>query len=197
MSLMAVTSMVLLLSSCKKDKEEAVVDPNSPAFRIAESENLIIPDAITLPDNLPGGNSRVVTFFAEGVQKYKAQEVPGSNPVSYQWVFVAPQADLYDATGRIVGNHSAGPTWQLSPVDSIYGQAFNPARTAASSDANSIDWLLLMPKTDKAPTGIFAHVSYVQRIDTKGGKAPATAPESATATADVHYTAIYRFTKKN
>ena len=196
-SFVAVTLMVSLLSSCKKDKEEVLVDPNSPAFHLAESEKLIIPDAIKLPDNLPAGNSRVVTFFADGVQKYKAQEVTGSNPVSYQWVFVAPLADLYDATNQKVGNHSAGPTWQLSVADSMFGQAFNPARAAASPDANSIDWLLLMPKTDKTPTGIFADVSYVQRIDTKGGKAPTTPPASATETADVPYTAVYRFTKKN
>lgn len=196
-SFMAVTSMVLLLGACNKEEQETVVDPDTPAFHIAESEKLIIPDAIALPDNLPGGNSRVVTFFADGVQKYKAQEVPGSNPVSYQWVFVAPQADLYDATNRKAGTHSAGPTWQLSEADSIYGQAFSPPRTAASSDANSIDWLLLMPKTNKTPTGIFSEVSYVQRIDTEGGKAPAAPPESATETVDAHYTAIYRFIRKN
>jgi hypothetical protein len=196
-SFVAVTSMLSLLSSCKKDKEEVVVDPNSPAFHLAESEKLILPDAIKLPDNLPGGNTRVVTFFADGVQKYKAEEVPGSTPVTYQWVFGAPLADLYDATNKKVGNHSAGPTWQLSVADSMFGQSFNPPRSATSPDANSIDWLLLTPKTGKTPTGIFADVSYVQRVDTKGGKAPATPPASANETADVHYTAIYRFTKKN
>jgi hypothetical protein len=193
-SFMAVISAVLLLSSCKKEKEE---DTNSFAFHITESEKLVIPDAIKLPDNLSGGNSRVATFFADGVQKYKAQEVPGSNPVTYQWVFVAPLADLYDATNKKVGTHSAGPTWQLSVADSMYGQAFSPPRAAPSNDAGSIDWLLLMPKTGKLPTGIFTNVSYVQRIDTKGGKAPATPPSSATETADVHYTAIYRFSKIN
>ncbi len=193
-SFMAVISVVLLLSSCKKEKVE---DTNSPAFHIAESEKLVIPDAIKLPDNMPNGNSRVAAFFADGVQKYKAQEVPGSNPVTYQWVFVAPQADLYDATNKKVGTHSAGPTWQLSIVDSMYGQAFSPPRAAPGNDASSIDWLLLMPKINKPPTGIFANVSYVQRVDTKGGKAPATPPGSATETADVHYTAIYRFSKIN
>src|SRR5258705_6240057 len=193
-SFMAVISVVLLLSSCKKEKVE---DTNSPAFHIAESEKLVIPDAIKLPDNMPNGNSRVAAFFADGVQKYKAQEVPGSNPVTYQWVFVAPQADLYDATNKKIGTHSAGPTWQLSIVDSMYGQAFSPPRAAPGNDASSIDWLLLMPKINKPPTGIFANVSYVQRVDTKGGKAPATPPGSATETADVHYTAIYRFSKIN
>jgi hypothetical protein len=185
------------LVACKRDKGQT--DNNSPARYISESEQLAIPAAIDLPANLPGGNTRVVTFYAVGVQKYKAQAVAGSNPVTYQWIFVAPQADLYDATNAKVGTHSAGPTWQLFPAttDSLYGQAFNPAKSAASPDASGIDWLLLMPKTGKTPTGIFANVSYIQRIATNGGKAPATLPVNADQTVDVPYTAIYRFTKQN
>src|SRR5262245_41265976 len=175
---------VIVVSSCTRHKED-VADPNSPASRIAEAEKLIIPDAIKLPDNLPGGNTRVFTFFADGVQKYKAQEIPGSSPTAYQWVFVAPLADLYDVTNKKVGNHSQGPTWQLSPLDSMFGQAFSPPRSAAAADPNSIDWLLLMPKTDKPPIGAFAGVEYVQRIDTKGGRAPDMPPTNAIQTADV------------
>jgi hypothetical protein len=185
-----------LIVSCKRNKEQ-ITDTTSPAFHIAQSENLVIPDAVKLPDNLPGGNSRVLTFYAVGVQKYKAQEIPGSNPVAYQWVFVAPQADLYDASNKKVGTHSQGPTWQLSPADSMFGQAFNPPRTAHSADPGSIDWLLLMPKTGKVPTGAFAGVDYLQRIDTNGGQPPVTPPTSATETVDVPYTAIYRFSKRN
>jgi hypothetical protein len=188
--------VLVIAMSCTRHKDE-IVDTNSPAFHIAESENLVIPDAIKLPENLPNGNSRVATFFADGVQKYKAQEIPNSNPVTYQWVFVAPQADLYDASNEKVGTHSAGPNWQLSIVDSMFGQAFSPPRTAPATDPNSIDWLLLMPKTGKPPTGVFAEVSFVQRIATSGGKAPVTPPVNATETADVHYTAIYRFSKEN
>jgi hypothetical protein len=90
------------------------------------------------------------------------------------------------------------PTWQLIGIaDSIYGQQFNPAKLAASPDAGSIDWLQLMPKTGKTATGIFTNVSYIQRIATKGGKAPTALPLSASDTMDVSYTAVYRFTKKN
>ena len=188
--------MIMTIISCTRHKDE-VADTSSPFFHISESEKLVIPDVIKLPDNLPAGNSRVFTFFADGVQKYKAQEVPGSSPIAYQWQFVAPLADLYDVTNKKVGNHSQGPTWQLSIVDSIFGQAFTPPKAAPSPDANSIDWLLLMPKAGKPPIGVFADVDYVQRIDTKGGKAPATPPSNANETADVHYTAIYRFYKQN
>lgn len=192
-SLIAILA-VLLLDSCKKAKEP---DTNSPAFHISESEKLVIPAAIDLPVN-SNGYTRVATFFAQGVQKYKAQQKAGSNPAEYEWVFVAPEAKLYDATNNKVGTHSAGPAWQLTGgADSLYGQPFSPPKTASSSDATSIDWLLLMPKTGKTPTGIFANVSYIQRIATKGGKAPAIAPLNAGETKDVPYTAIYRFTKTN
>ncbi len=188
--------MIVTALSCTRHKDDAI-DINLPAFQITESEKLVIPDAIKLPDNPPNDNSRVFTFFADGVQKYKAQEIAGSNPVAFEWQFVAPQADLYDVTNKKVGTHSQGPTWQLSIADSMFGQSFNPPRTAPGSGANSIDWLLLMPKTGKPPIGLFADVDYVQRVDTKGGKAPTTPPSNANETADVHYTAIYRFSKRN
>jgi hypothetical protein len=191
--------MTALIASGFLACDDKEIDDYSPARYIHESENLVIPAAVDLPANLPGGNTRVATFYAEGVQKYKAQPKAGSNPVTYEWVFVAPKAELYDVTNAKVATHSAGPTWQLtgSTTDSIYGQQFSPPRTAASPDPASVDWLLLMPKTGKTPTGIFADVSYIQRIATEGGKAPATLPASATDTVDVKYTAIYRFTKKN
>lgn len=195
--LLTAVLIISFLFSCNKEK-----DDNSPAYHIAESEKLIMPSAIELPSNLPNGNTRVATYYAEGVQKYKAQPVPGSSPVIYQWVFVAPKADLYDAMNKKVGTHGAGPYWQVSstvtglPNDSIFGQQFAPPKAAAGGEGN-IDWLLLMPKEGKTPTGIFANVSYIQRIATKGGKAPALAPVSANDTIDVKYTTVYRFTKKN
>lgn len=185
-----------LLISCDRDHD--VIDNNSASYHIAKSESLSIPASVDLPANAPAGNKRVLTYFAEGVQKYKAQKDPGSDPATYKWVFVAPLADLYNNQNQKIGNHSAGPTWQLlnSFTDSIYGQAFSPARTAPSPDPNSIDWLLLMPKVGNTPTGVFANVEYIQRIATVGGKAPAVLPTTADATVDVRYTAVYRFSRK-
>jgi Protein of unknown function (DUF3455) len=170
---------------------------NSPAAHISASENLAIPASVSVPENLPNGNSRVATYYAVGVQKYKARIKAGSDPESYEWVFVAPQADLYDINNEKVGTHGAGPFWQISPLDLIFGQQFTPAKTSPSEDPESIDWLLLMPKIGTTPTGIFADVDYIQRIATKGGKAPLTPPLSLTETIDVKYKAVYRFTKIN
>lgn len=192
-----VTKEEEIKSGSSDGKSALEANGNSAAANIAASESLEIPAAVAVPENLPNGNTRVATYYAVGVQKYKARVKTGSDPVAYEWVFVAPQADLYDNTNAKVGTHGAGPFWQVSPVDSIFAQHFTPSRIAASPDAESIDWLLLMPKTGTTPTGIFADVDYIQRIATKGGKAPLTPPTSVNETADVKYRAIYRFTKMN
>jgi hypothetical protein len=170
---------------------------NSPAAHIAASENLDMPAAIAVPENLPHGNTRVATFYAVGVQKYKARMKTGSDPVTYEWLLVAPDAELYDVTNARVGTHGAGPFWSTLPSDSIFAQHFSPARTSPSPDPESVDWLLLMPKTGTTPTGIFAEVDYIQRIATKGGKAPLTPPTNINETVDVKYKTVYRFTKIN
>ena len=187
--------IAMLTSSSADNSLEA--GGNSPAAHIAASENLNIPAIVAVPENLPNGNTRVATYYAVGVQKYKARIKAGSDPVSYEWVFVAPEADLYDFTNAEVGTHGAGPFWEISAADSIFAQQFSPARTAPSPDPESIDWLLLMPKVGTTPTGIFAGVDYIQRIATKGGKAPLTPPTSLTQTADVKYKTVYRFTRIN
>ena len=190
-------SLILVaLVSCTKKTDP---DPNSAAFKIDASEKLdinTVASEIALPENLPNGNERVATYYASGVQMYKAQATPGTNPATYTWVFVAPKADLYDHTNVKVGTHYVGPTWKLTSLtDSIVAQQFSPAKKK-TVDTKNIDWLQLTPKDGTTPKGIFKDVVYVQRIATTGGIAPSDPPTSATQTADVAYTAIYRFAKK-
>lgn len=172
-------------------------DGQSPANQIKQSESLIIPATVDLPVNAPAGNSRVATYYAVGVQKYKAAQKEGDTS-KFVWLLVAPDAVLYDIDNKLAGIHYAGPSWKLNTLDSIQAQHFAPARTAPSTEANTVDWLLLKPKENgKQPTGIFTNVIYIQRIATKGGKAPAIAPTKISDTVDVPYTAVYRFSRKN
>ena len=183
------------LFSCRPDKD--LLDGkngNAAAAHIKASEKLAIPATVDLPANLPRGNMRVATYYAEGVQKYKAVQ-KGTDPTTFEWAFVAPDAKLYDITNAEKGTHGAGPFWALSPADSIFGQQFSPVRTAPAPDIESIDWLLLKPKAGTTPTGLFTGVAYIQRIATKGGKAPLTPPQKITDTVDVKYKAVYRFSK--
>lgn len=192
--ILPIVLLAAIIASCGKDNDAA--DTASPAFQIKQSEKLAIPASVDL-NSLPHGSTRLATYFAAGVQKYKAQAKAGTNPVTYEWVFMAPEASLFDISNKKIGTHGAGPFWELSPGDSVFGQHFTPARTAPSPGGNSIDWLLLMPKAGKTSTGIFGNVFYIQRIATTGGKAPAQLPLHANETANSNYTAIYRFSKKN
>lgn len=186
-------SAIILSASVLSCTDEDKLDPNAPGYHIAESEKLTIPVEIDLPNS---GNIRIATYYARGVQIYNARQKADSNPVEYEWVFASPSAILFNDQNEEIGTHFAGPSWQLESGDRINAQPFTPAKTK-SMDANSIDWLLLMPKTGSTPTGIFGDVAYIQRIATTGGKAPATLPTSAYETIGVEYTAVYRFTKGN
>ncbi|OJV14955.1 MAG: hypothetical protein BGO21_20025 [Dyadobacter sp. 50-39] len=190
--ILALLILTGLLSACSDYETPKPI--LKPADYIALSENLTMPGTFALPPNA-GGYERAATYYAVGVQKYRAQVKDGPGPVQYQWVFAGPEADLYDASNAKIGSHYAGPTWKLTaPGHLIAGQAFSPARTF-SKNPDSIDWLLLGNKTGQEPTGTFQGVTFIFRIATTGGKAPATQPADPAATADVPYTAVYRFVR--
>ena len=64
-----------------------------------------------------------------------------------------------------------------------------------SRDARARPELLITAKTTRGP-GVFGDVTFIQRLATVGGVAPATAC-TAGATTSVSYTAVYRFFKKS
>jgi len=63
-----------------------------------------------------------------------------------------------------------------------------------SPEADSIPWLLVTV-VDRSGDGVLAHVASVQRINTKGGKAPASGCDPAHVGQEVraHYSADYVF----
>jgi len=113
------------------------------------------------------------------------------------WAFHAPQAVLYDSHGNVLGIHYAytGPTrpaWYTDSASLIVG-----ARLAASSvqppvDTNAIPWLKLQTVLTDGH-GVLARTTYIQRVNTAGGQAPATAGSSAGQVSRVPYTAEYYF----
>ena len=133
---------------------------------------------------VPPGNKVAFHAFAVGVQIY---EWSGS-----AWVFVAPEAVLIADVGGHgeVGVHYAGPTWESQSGSKVVG-----ARVAGSPAANAIPWLLLQSVSTEGP-GIFQHVTYIQRVNTTGGTAPATPGTVAGTRVEVPYTAEYVFFRK-
>jgi len=127
---------------------------------------------------------------AQGVQIYECR-AKKDQPGGYEWAFVAPEADLFDARGNKIGKHYAGPHWESTDGSKILGTVTERAN-APTSDA--IPWLLLAAKS-VGPDGSFSKVTSIQRVNTAGGVAPATGCSQADGgnPARINYTADYYF----
>jgi len=129
---------------------------------------------------VPDGNVLSASLKASGVQVYQCSR--GA------WTFVEPDATLtkQDAT---VALHTRGPVW-ISTVDgSAVGAA--PVPGASVSRPGAVPELLLKA-TENHGDGAFGKVTYVQRLNTQGGAAPAGTCTTGDRTA-VGYTADYLF----
>jgi hypothetical protein len=111
---------------------------------------------------------------------------------------VAPEADLFDESGKLVVKHSAGPTWE-STVDrsAVTGAVANNGTARVTVDPTAIPWLLLDAAVKSgAPVGLLINTKYIQRVNTTGGLGPTGACDPVdTAPRPVPYTANYRFWK--
>jgi len=141
-------------------------------------------DRKTVPDNLkPAANESLKRIIhARGVQIYECRD--------QKWAFVAPDAELFDFNGKIVGRHYAGPHWEATGDGSKVIGAVK-AR-ADAPEAGAIPWLLLSTKS-VGGKGYFADVTSIQRVATHGGAAPGIACTHDGLTARVSYTADYYF----
>jgi hypothetical protein len=138
---------------------------------------------VPVPASLkPGANeSLALVVPAKGVQIYECRDA--------EWVFVAPEAELFDRAGKKIGSHYAGPHWEAADGSKIVGAV--KARADAPA-AGNIPWLLLGTKS-VGREGAFSKVTSIQRVATVGGVAPAGACPQAGARARVDYTADYYF----
>ena len=128
---------------------------------------------------------------AEGAQIYVCK-ARADDPDRLEWVFKAPDADLFDERGRRIGRHLAGPTWEaLDDGSQVIGTPIE--KTSAPKDGD-IPWLLLKRKS-VAGRGRFSRVTYIQRVDTEGGVAPAGPCDQARKDQEVQvkYKATYVF----
>ena len=147
---------------------------------------------VTVPDTLkPGANESLAMMVpAKGVQIYECR-ARKDQAGEYEWAFVAPEADLFDALGNRTGRHYAGPHWEATDGSKILGTVKERADAPA---ADAIPWLLLAAKS-VGPEGSFSKVTSIQRVNTVGGAAPKAgcSRAAAGAPARVNYTADYYF----
>lgn len=131
--------------------------------------------------SVPDGHEQAFQLSATGVQIYSWT---GTN-----WAFREPEATLFDAEKKFVGKHYKGPAWEGIDGSKVTAKVVT---NAPAYNPNSIPHLLLT--SDKVTgTGIFSGVTYIQRVDTVGGKAPADPGTNAGQEARVDYSAAYVF----
>ena len=145
-----------------------------------------------VPDLLNVPNDRKLAFALRGVgvQIYECKAVNNA-PARFDWVFIAPEAVLLDDQARKLGKHYAGPTWEANDHSKVVGEVLAKDK---GPDPTAIPWLLLRAKAH-AGIGIFSRIASVQRLNTKGGKAPAGGCTRAKIGIQVRipYTADYYF----
>ncbi len=131
--------------------------------------------------------SSAIELLGRGVQIYTCTATPTGDA----WKLKAPEATLRDASGRLIGKHFAGPTWQAADGSKVVG-----AVSAASNapDATAIPWLVLHSTTNDG-SGLFARVAFITRTRTSGGLARPTGCDAAHEGAEsrVPYSATYTF----
>jgi len=98
---------------------------------------LSVAAAVKIPDELkvPEGEKLLLRAHATGFQIYTCKSDGAAAP---QWELKAPDADLHDRKGAVIGHHFAGPTWKHKDGSEVTGKA---NAHVDSPDANSIPWL--------------------------------------------------------
>jgi hypothetical protein len=145
-----------------------------------------------IPANLtpPAGSVFLFELGARGVQIYACEAKP-DDATAFVWTFKAPEAELINRRGEVVGHHFAGPTWQGYDGSAVVGAVLE---RADSPDPGSIPWLLL-EATEHQGSGAFSTITHIQRLDTAGGAAPTAGCDADHVDEEVRipYEATYAF----
>jgi hypothetical protein len=145
----------------------AILFASSLGLRLASAQNATpqesapdVPDAIAVP----AGLEPVLFVHATGSQIYTCQ---ADTEGKYNWTLKGPDAELKDRKDKVIGQHSAGPTWKLKDGSEVTGKA---TAHVDSLDSDSIPWLLVNVVSNSGK-GALAKVTTIQRVHTHGGKA--------------------------
>jgi Protein of unknown function (DUF3455) len=126
------------------------------------------------------------TVHATGDQVYTCK----GDGAQFAWTLKAPDAKLFDKDGKPFGKHFAGPSWEANDGSRVTGKAV----ASAPLDADSIPWLLINIIRHDG-NGVLSPATMIWRVNTKGGKAPASGCDASHASPEVRvaYSADYLF----
>jgi hypothetical protein len=160
--------------SQSKDQKEAPYKEEPPD----------VPDTIAVP----AGLEVVLYAHATGSQIYTCQSAADGK---FAWTLKAPEAELHDRKDKVIGSHSAGPTWKLKDGSEVTGKA---AAHVDSLGGESIPWLLVNA-VGHAGKGLLTTVTTIQRVRTHGGMPPDDVCDAAHVNTETKssYSADYYF----
>ncbi|HEY4818476.1 MAG TPA: DUF3455 domain-containing protein [Candidatus Acidoferrum sp.] len=129
----------------------------------------------------------LLQVHAKGDQVYACK----SDAAQFTWTLKAPDAQLFDKDGKPFGKHFAGPSWEANDGSRVTGKA---VANAPSPDADSIPWLLVNIVSHDG-SGVLTRANTIQRLNTKGGKPPASGCDASHVGQEVRapYSADYLF----
>jgi hypothetical protein len=183
-ALACVTSLAACQNMANKD---AMMAKESMAAKAMFSQ-ADLPAAV----QVPAGNKVALETVGVGMITYQCNAKKDMAD-QFEWVFAGPDAKLNDRSGKQVGKYFGPPaTWESNDGSKLTG-----AQVAVSpSSAGNIP-LQLVKANAAMGSGAMTGVTYIQRVATKGGVAPA-APCNASVVGSkqiVNYQADYIFYK--
>lgn len=129
-------------------------------------------DQAALPDavKVPAGNKVAMETVGVGEITYECRDKKDAAG-QFEWVFVGPDAALNDRSGKKVGKYFGPPaTWESADGSKV------TATQVAVSPAGAGNIPLQLVKANPATgNGAMMGVTFIQRVATKGGVAPAMA----------------------
>ena len=129
-----------------------------------------------LPDSVrvPAGHKVAVETVGVGEITYECR-AKADTAGAFEWVFVGPKADLNSRGGTKMGSYFGPPaTWASNDGSKITGKQLAVAPAAAGNIP-----LQLVQANPASGPGAMSGVTYVQRVATKGGVAPAGSCDAA------------------
>ncbi|MCI0913270.1 DUF3455 domain-containing protein [Pseudomonas putida] len=125
-----------------------------------------LPAAVKVPD----GHSVMLETVGVGQVTYECRDKANA-PGQTEWTFVGPKAVLKDRSGKAVGDYFGPPaTWQAKDGSKVTGTQL----AVAPAGKGDLPYQLVQASPAEGK-GAMTGVSYIQRVATRGGVAPATA----------------------
>jgi hypothetical protein len=149
-------------------------------------------DQSSLPPSVqvPAGNRIAMETVGTGDITYECRAKAGAAG-QFEWVFVGPDAKLWDRGGKQVGKYYGPPaTWENND-----GSKLTATQIAVAPAGTGNIPLQLVKANPAVGNGMMTGVTYIQRVATQGGVAPAAACAAGNTGAKqiVKYKADYIF----